>query len=314
MLCGGWLLVACDDTSLTPTSGPKPGGTAISSNPPPVALPTPTANNRIGYAEADPVARVDGMAISADDFNKAVDEARATTEEGAGTTLDWATTENKDTLKELRSQSYQGLVNYEVVAAQAQKENVSASADEIQAQLDDFKKQLGSADNYRAWLSRRFLSEADYKKRLAQVVIFDKMSERHSPVEANGEQVHVRHILVKTEQEARDLYTRLQQGSDFAALAKQFSLDLESASKGGDLDWIFHGQTDPAFETAAFSLAPNAFSGPVKTDKGYHLIQSLGKETRPLPFDLVQQRKQEAFSNYIKTLRDKAKIEKLINV
>ena len=100
----------------------------------------------------------------------------------------------------------------------------------------------------------------------------------------------------------------------FVALAKQFSLDFESGKNGGDLGWVFRGQTDTTFENVAFTLAPNQYSGPVKTDKGYHLIQSLGKEVRPLPVDLVQQRKSEAFANYIKSLRDKAKIEKLLKL
>lgn len=300
----GVLLVACGDEATPIASSPA----AI------VSLPTPSVNNKLGYATINPVARVDGVPIGADDFNHAVDEARATYEEQAGGGVDWNTAENKEFLKNIQIQSLEGLINYQVVAAAAAKENVTASPDEINASLEDFKKQLGGPENFKVWLARRFLTEDDYKKRLAQVVIFDKMSDRHSPVEDKGEQVHVRHILVKTEDEARQLYQRLQQGADFAALAKQFSLDTTTAEKGGDLDWVFRGQTDPAFEAAAFALLPNQVSGPVKTDKGYHLIQLLAKEVRPLPFDLVQQRKEDAFGNYIKSLRDKAKIEKFLNL
>ncbi len=300
-------LTACGE-SATPASNSGP--TVVSQVPP--SLPTPSANLKIGYAEAALVGKIDGVAITAEDFNKAVDEARATAEEQAGQPLDWKAADNKDLLKNIRQQSFDGIVNYQVVAAQASRENVTAPDDQVQLALDNFKKQMGTSDNYRAWLSRRFMTEEDYKKRLAQVVIFEQMSQRHSAVDDKAEQVHVRHILVKTELEARNLFGQLQQGADFAALARQFSIDLETAPKGGDLDWIFHGQTEPAFEQAAFSLAPNAFSGPVKTDKGVHLIMSLGKEVRPLPVDLVEQRRQEAFSSYIKNLRDKAKIEQLI--
>ena len=313
LICLLSMLAACSDDAVPTRVANPPVTTVAAASPVLPSLPTPSANLKIGYTSVDPVGRVDGVAITAADFNHAVDEARATTEEENGQLFDWTTADNKDLLKSLQQQSFDGLVNYQVVAAEATKEKVTATPAQVQTQLDEFKQQMGTTENYQAWMARRFLTEDDYKQRLAQVVIFDQMSQLHSAVPEQEEQVHVRHILVNTEQEARDLYARLQQGADFASLAKQFSIDLESAPKGGDLDWIFHGQTDPAFESVAFALAPNTFSGPVKTDKGYHLIQSLGKEVRLLPVDLVQQRKQEAFSNYIKSLRDKAKIEQLIN-
>lgn len=324
LVCG----TACGDTSLTLStstpnaSNPNPTSPAATSNPGSptstpaiVSSPANATNKRIGYAETNgPVAKVDGVEISEADFNQSIDEARATTEEQAGGSLDWTTLENRELMQNLRVQTLEGLINFQVVAAQAAKENVVAAPQEVTARLEDFKKQLGSADNFKNWLARRFETEDDQKRRLAQVIIFEQMSDKHSQVDEKGEQVHARHILVKTEEEARQLYARLQQGQDFAALAKQFSLDFESGKNGGDLGWVFKGQTDAAFEKVAFTLAPNQYSGPVKTDKGYHLIQSLGKEVRPLPVDLVQQRKSEAFANYIKSLRDKAKIEKFLNL
>lgn len=324
-----WLVMvtACGDISLslpspTPDSNlakltvspsPNPGSPTAT----PAIIPTPVnaINKRLGYAETNgPVAKVDGIEISEGEFNQSLDEARATSEEQAGGSLDWATPQNQELLKNLRLQTLEGLINYQVVAAEAARGNVTAAPQEVTIRLEDFKREIGGPENYKNWLARRFEIEADQKKRLAQVITFEQMSDKHSQVEGKGEQVHARHILVKTEEEARQLYQRVQQGQDFGALAKQFSLDFASAVKGGELDWIFRGQTDAAFENVAFALATNQVSGPIKTDKGYHLIQSLGKEIRPLPVDLVQQRKSEAFSNYIKSLRDKAKIEKLLKL
>jgi foldase protein PrsA len=162
------------------------------------------------------------------------------------------------------------------------------------------------------WLARRFMSDADYHRTVEQGLLFGKMMEKHSAVEEKGEQVKARHILVSTEQEAKDLYNKLRQGTDFVALARQFSLDTASAPNGGDLDWVFRGQTDENFEKALFALKPGEFSGPIKSELGWHLLKSEAKEVRQLPIDLIQQRKQEAFSNYIKDLRDKAKIEILL--
>ncbi|MEI6045819.1 MAG: peptidylprolyl isomerase, partial [Chloroflexota bacterium] len=254
-----------------------------------------------------------GKEISAADFNHALDTARVTTEEQAGGSLNWSTADNQALLQNLREQVVEGLINYQVVAAQAQKENLTVSATEIQARLDDFKQQLGGLVAYQNWLARCFLTEADQRYAITQLLTFEKMEGKHSAAEHKAEQVHLRHILVQTEAEAQTIYNQLRSGADFAAMARQFSLDAASASKGGDLDFIFAGQTiqyGPDFERVAFALKTNEISGPIKTPLGYHIIQVLGKEVRPLPFDLVQQRKAEAFSAYIKSLRDKAKIEK----
>lgn len=308
------VLTACNDSvTATPSANNNPPTTAfkVNANQPQVTITAPP-NKRLGYVDSSP-AIVDGVEISAADFNKALDTARVTSEEQAGGTLDWNTPDNQKQLQDLRQQVLEGLINYQVVANQAQKENVAASPADIQSHLDDFRQQLGGDIAYQNWLTKRFLSDADQRNAIVQVVIFEKMEALHSAVEDKAEQVHVRHILLQTEAEAKKIYDQLRSGADFAALAKQFSLDAASASKGGDLDFIFPGQTaqyGPDFERVAFALKPNEFSGPIKTPLGYHIIQSLGKEVRPLPFDYVQQRKSEAFSNYIKTLRDKAKIEK----
>ena len=82
----------------------------------------------------------------------------------------------------------------------------------------------------------------------------------------------VRHILVKTKAEADKLQAELEGGADFAALAKQNSLDPGSKNQGGQLT-ITRGQTVAPFDKAAFSLKTNELSAPVKTEFGYHLIQ-----------------------------------------
>jgi len=111
------------------------------------------------------------------------------------------------------------------------------------------------------------------------------------------ERVHARHLLIsvpaghepKVEKEARDrvegLLKQLKDGADFSVLAKRWSADLGSAKKGGDLGWMTRGQMVPAFEEAAFHLKPGAYSEPVRTDFGYHIIQVVAHknpEVRPL--------------------------------
>jgi parvulin-like peptidyl-prolyl isomerase len=78
---------------------------------------------------------------------------------------------------------------------------------------------------------------------------------------------------------ANEIYQRLLDGEDFAALAAEYSDDSGSAANGGDLGWFGRGQMVAPFEEAAFSLAVDEISEPVQSDFGYHIIQVL--ETNP---------------------------------
>jgi parvulin-like peptidyl-prolyl isomerase len=117
-------------------------------------------------------------------------------------------------------------------------------------------------------------------------------------VPATGEQVHARHILVETEEEAQEVLSRLEAGEDFAALANELSQDPGSVD--GDLGWFSRGQMVPEFEEAAFSLQPGSTSDPVQTTYGFHIIQVLERdENRPLDEPALEQRKSTALSDWL---------------
>jgi peptidyl-prolyl cis-trans isomerase C len=84
--------------------------------------------------------------------------------------------------------------------------------------------------------------------------------------------VHARHILVKTEDEAKVIQFDLNQGRSFEDIAKEKS-QCPSGKKGGDLGWFGRGQMVKEFEDAAFALKPGEVSQPVKTQFGWHLIK-----------------------------------------
>lgn len=83
-----------------------------------------------------------------------------------------------------------------------------------------------------------------------------------------------RHILVKTQEEAEKLKTRLEKGEDFAKLAKRYS-QCSSGKKGGDLGEFRPGQMVKAFDQVVFKKEVLKIHGPVKTRFGYHLIQTI---------------------------------------
>jgi peptidyl-prolyl cis-trans isomerase C len=90
-------------------------------------------------------------------------------------------------------------------------------------------------------------------------------------------QARASHILVKTEQEAAAHKKRIENGDDFAAVAKRFS-KCPSKEKGGDLGWFGKGMMVPEFEKVAFEEEVGKVVGPVKTQFGYHVIKVTGKK------------------------------------
>ena len=140
------------------------------------------------------------------------------------------------------------------------------------------------------------------------------------------QQTHVRHILIKvnevvSETDARhkleDLLDRIKNGAKFADLAKLYSQD-GSASKGGDLGWIYPGVTVPEFERAMDQLQPGEVSKPVQSPFGFHLIEVLERKVeaasadrqRDIARNVLRERKMdEAYQDWLRQARDSTYVE-----
>src|SRR6266481_2851184 len=132
-----------------------------------------------------------------------------------------------------------------------------------------------------------------------------------------GEQeVHARHILVESEDEAKAVKAELDKGGDFAELAKKKSKD-PGASDGGDLGFFTKDQMVPEFSAVAFTLEPGKISDPVKSQFGWHLIKAEEKRNRQAPaFDQVKPQietyvTRKAQADYVAKLREAAKVERM---
>jgi peptidyl-prolyl cis-trans isomerase SurA len=139
-------------------------------------------------------------------------------------------------------------------------------------------------------------------------------------------QTRARHILIKTSELVSEadaqrrlagLRERIAAGADFAELARLNSED-GTASRGGELGWIFPGDTVPEFERALNALKPGELSGPVRTPFGFHLIQVEERRTADLSAErqrlqarqLLRERKAEdAYQEWLRQLRDRTYVE-----
>jgi parvulin-like peptidyl-prolyl isomerase len=173
---------------------------------------------------------------------------------------------------------------------------------------EEFEKNYG--DYVVAMRNNAKLTEAAFRDLFAQSLYRDRLQEGlGEEVPTTEEQVHARHILVETEEEAQQVIERLQAGEDFAALAGELSTD--PGSEGGDLGWFPRGQMVPEFEEAVFALQPGEISDPVQTSFGYHIIELLERDAeRLLEEYALQQRKSTALSDWLEEARQAEGIER----
>ncbi len=156
------------------------------------------------------------------------------------------------------------------------------------------------------------LSEKDYLSLFDIQILQTKVQEAiTADVPHTEKQVWARHILLSDEATALTVLDKLKKGEDFAALAEEFSQDTGSAVNGGDLGWFGTGAMVPEFETAAFALEKSGdyTTTPVKSQFGYHIIQLIAKQDRPLTADQYDAAKNKAFSDWLAAARTEYGVE-----
>jgi peptidyl-prolyl cis-trans isomerase C len=196
------------------------------------------------------------------------------------------------------------LIDMKIVAKAAEAKKIE--------DRDDYKARLAFArnrllmDNLLAVEGKAATTDEAMKK------VYEEAAKQIS-----GEQeVHARHILVESEDEAKAIEEELKKGADFAELAKKKSKD-PGASDGGDLGFFTKEQMVPEFSAVAFALEPGKISDPVKSQFGWHIIKVEEKRDRKPP-EFAQVKAQietyvtrKAQADYVAKLRETAKVERL---
>jgi peptidyl-prolyl cis-trans isomerase C len=196
------------------------------------------------------------------------------------------------------------LIDMKIVAKAAEDKKVENN--------EDFKKRLAFTRN-RLLMDSLLAAEG---KAATTDEAMKKVYEDASKQIAGEQEVHARHILVPTEEEAKTVAEELKKGADFAELAKKKSKD-PGASDGGDLGFFTKDQMVPEFSTVAFALEPNKISDPVKSQFGWHIIKVEEKRNRQAPeFEQVKSQietyvTRKAQAEYVAKLREAAKVERM---
>ena len=199
------------------------------------------------------------------------------------------------------------LIQRELLVQDAIQKQLDKSA-EIVAQLDSAKKTLLTQADVQNFVKANPVTDAEIKAEYDSKVAGE-----------NGTEYKARHILVKTEDEAKKIIVELNKGGDFAKLANKNSLDAKESQNGGDLGWFVAGQMVAPFSEAVEKLQKGKYTEtPVKTQFGYHII--LREDSRaqtPPSLDSVKEQlkpylQRKKIQTMVETLRKQAKVEILV--
>ena len=171
------------------------------------------------------------------------------------------------------------LAQEKLIEEAAQKANI-AQDPAVKALIAERKTEIYSAELVRKNAAAHPLTDADLKK------TYEEVKKQYDPNE-----IKVRHILVKTEQEAKDIIKSLNAGGDFAAIAKEKSLDQGTAAQGGEIPFTnIRRIAIPGFAETAMALNKGSLLPvPFHSALGYHVIQLQDKREVPLPsFDALK--------------------------
>ena len=198
---------------------------------------------------------------------------------------------------EFQRQVLSRLVNREVLRAAADREGVTVSDGDVDAQLQDFAAQAGGEEALEAQAAQNGISPEDLQPFLRDVVLEQALGDRLTEDEdvpqeqleglyqqniAQYDRVRSRHILVEDEAQARSILAQVREDpSQFAALAAEFSTDTSNKDQGGDLGAQGKGQFVPEFEALLFSAEPGTYDV-VQTQFGWHVVNVQERETTSL--------------------------------
>ena len=328
ILCLGLVLAGCqtgqapvaEKANNAPTAAPTVAATSApaaksvtssATSAPPQATLAPLKFTVTG--DGKNVATVNGTPLTLAEFEHQATQAR---DEFVRQGLDPNSAEGKQQLNQVYSQIMETMIAQEIVRQGAKAQGVSVTEDDVKKEMDRITQQQGGAEALKKALDAQGMTQDELvsliRDRLTAVKLAEVLTK---DLPTTGEQVHARHILVKTEDEAKKVIDRIKAGEDFGKLAGELSTDPGGKSNGGDLGWFSRGMMVPTFEEAAFALPVKQLSAPVQSQFGYHVIEVLEKDAaRALPQDQIDQQREDKLVGWLEQQRSASKIEQFLTI
>lgn len=244
--------------------------------------------------------------------------------------MDFTTEQGKQMLESLQNDVLEGMISAELIKQEIADKGWDANSAEVDEEMSALKERLGDKD-YDEWLKEQAMSDEDVRNFFTFNMNIGKdvtvtEGEVNQYFEANfaqyggqPEQVKARHILVETEEEAKEVISQLRGGADFAEIAKEKSLEEAAQSTGGDLGYFDRSRMVPEFTEPVFQLELNEISDPIQSRFGYHVVQVLDRKQEIRPdFEEVKEKvkedalafaKNQKVQSYYSKIREEAELE-----
>ncbi len=181
----------------------------------------------------------------------------------------------------------------------------------LQARVEQLSAEMGGAQALQGWMEAQGYSEESFRRSLARSAAAAWMRDRIlEELPGTAEQVHARQILLPDAAAAQETLARLENGVDFATLAREYD-----PVAGGELGWFPRGYLpDRGLEEAAFSLQPGEHSQVIQTAAGFHILQVVGREAeRLLEPDALLELQFQALQSWLDERRSTSEIEILVS-
>jgi len=205
--------------------------------------------------------------------------------------------------KNMQEALVKSYVNMKLIEKEADKKGIRESK--------EFKDKI---KNVEFQMMQQQLLE-DYIKKNVTDKMVDEEYKKLTASLAGQEEVKTSHILVETEEKAKEIKAKINKGGNFVELAKEYSKDEGSKVNGGEIGYVLKGQLVPEYEEKAFAMKKNEVSDPVKTQFGWHVIKMLDKRAAQVPTQeqamqgIKNKLSKEAVEGYLNKLADEAKVE-----
>ena len=203
------------------------------------------------------------------------------------------------------------LVDRTLLAQGARENGFSINESMIDEKIDQIKIAMGEESSLQTWLDANHYTLASFRDALAEETLAAEMVRLIvEGVSKSDVHAHALHILVAEQDEAQQIHDRISAGAEFSELAVTHSLDLSTRPAGGDLGWFARGTlTIPEIEEIIFELQPGDLSDVIASALGFHIVQLVELDERPLSFQLLEARREQAVSSWLSVQREIAEIE-----
>lgn len=278
------------------------------------------------------VAVVGGEQIMKTEFNQIFEMFKVQYEQQYGANIWEQDVDGRKYIDVMKEKVLDMLVDIKVQEQEALKSGITATTEEIDAEVEKARKYFDTEEKFNEYLTSQKMTIEYLRNTIRKDILVSKFKEKLTTgvtvtdeevatyYGANQDQfisIKASQILMENEEEAKKILERAKKGENFNELALQYSTDPTAKENKGDLGYFRKGQMVEPFETAAFALKPGEISDLVKTDYGYHIIKLEDKKydklediSAELKISMVNNKKDTVYKDLLEEMRTKADIKK----